>query len=119
MWSALGTVTLMMALFMLEAVICFFIVQSTEAVNILTYGGRQTCHYPLDVYPEWIRLLFSFVVPVALCLQFPVCRVLGRPLGGVVPGDWVWLTPLAGPLCYALMSLFWRAGLRRYRSTGS
>ncbi len=119
LWASFGTICLMMGLFMLEAVICFFAVQSTEIVNILTYGGRQTCQYPADVYAGWIRLLFTFLVPVVLCLQYPVCRVLGKPLAGVTPGDWVWLTPLAGPAFFGLMSLLWRWGLRHYRSTGS
>ncbi len=119
LWGAAGTVCLMMGLFLLEAVICFFAVQSTELVNTLTYGGRQTCQYPVDIYPEWIRILFTCVVPVALCLQFPVCRILGQPLAGTVPGAWVWLTPLAGPAFFGLMSLLWRLGLRHYRSTGS
>ena len=119
LWACAGTVCLMMGLFMLEAVICFFSVQSTEIVNILTYGGRQACQYPADVYADWIRKLFTFLVPVVLCLQYPVCRVLGKPLAGVTPGGWVWLTPLAGPAFFAVMSLLWRWGLRRYRSTGS
>ena len=96
LWAAAGTVFLMMGLFMLEA-----------------------CQYPIDVYPEWIRTLFMVVVPVALCLQFPVCHVLGKPLGGVTPGRWVWLTPLSGPAFFGVMALLWRWGLRHYRSTGS
>ena len=119
LWAVIGTIFLMMGLFMLEAVICFFAVQSTEFVNILTYGGRQACQYPIDVYPDWIRTLFMIAVPVALCLQFPVCHVLGKPLGGVTPGGWVWLAPLAGPAFFGLMTLLWAWGLRHYRSTGS
>ncbi len=119
LWAIAGLTALMMGLFMMEAVISIFSVQSVEMVNILTYGGRQTGQYPLDLYPEWLRITFTFVVPVALCLQYPVCHILGKPLAGVTVGDWVWLTPLAGPAFFGLISVPWRFGLRHYRSTGS
>ena len=119
LWAITGTVMLMMGLFMLEAVVCFFTVQSTEIINTLTYGGRQTCQYPIDIYPEWLRNLFTMVVPLTLCLQFPICRILKQPLAGVMPGNWVWLTPLAGAVFFFAMMLLWRAGLKHYRSTGS
>ena len=114
-----GAVALMMGLFMLEAVVTFFSVQSVEIVNVFTYGGRQTCQYPLDLYPQWLRITFLFVIPVGLCLQYPVCHILGKPLGGVTVGNWVWLTPLAGPCFLGLMGLLWKWGLKHYRSTGS
>ena len=119
LWGMAGAVFLMMGLFMLEAVVALFSVQSVEIVNVFTYGGRQTCQYPLDLYPKWLRITFTFVIPVGLCLQFPVCRVLGKPLGGVETGNWVWLAPLAGPCFLGLMGLLWKWGLKHYRSTGS
>ncbi len=118
LWSMAGTVCLMMGLFLLEAVICFVSVQSIEMVNILTYGGRQTCQYPVDIFPDFIRLLFTFVVPVALCLQYPISAVLGRPMAADCPGILLWLCPLAGPLFFLLIGMLWCAGVRRYRSTG-
>lgn len=119
LWAMAGTVCLMMGLFLLEAVICFVSVQSIEIVNSLTYGGRQTCQYPVDLYPGFIRLLFTFVVPVALCLQYPISRILGRPMAEGCLDLLLWLFPLAGPAFFLLMVLFWCAGVRRYRSTGS
>ncbi|MBR5344274.1 MAG: ABC-2 family transporter protein [Clostridia bacterium] len=119
LWGMAGAIALMMGLFMLEAVVCLFSVQSVEIVNVFTYGGRQTCQYPLDLYPQWLRITFTFVIPVGLCLQYPICHILGKSLGGVEARAWVWLSPLAGPFFLGLMWLLWRWGLRHYRSTGS
>ncbi len=119
LWGMTGTVALMMGLFMIEAVVCLFSVQSVEIVNVFTYGGRQTCQYPLDLYPDWLRTTFTYVIPIGLCLQFPVCHILGKPLAGAETGGWVWLGPAAGFVFLGLCSLAWRLGLRHYRSTGS
>ncbi|MBR3494818.1 MAG: ABC-2 family transporter protein [Clostridia bacterium] len=120
LWSAMGTGCLMMGLFLLEAVVCFFSVQSIEIVNVLTYGGRQVCQYPMDLYTGWIRTLFTAVVPIALCLQMPVSVILERQemLAGMQPG-WVWAFPLLGPCVFGLIALIWMAGVRHYRSTGT
>ena len=118
LWSMAGTICLLMGLFLIEAVVCFFSVQSIEVVNILTYGGRQACQYPIDLYPGPIRILFTCVVPIALCLHVPVSLVLGRPMFAVP--DWlVWVFPCAGLAFFALIAFLWRFGVRHYRSTGS
>ena len=118
LWSSIGTVALLMGLFLIEASVSFFTVQGIEAVNILTYGGRQVCQYPVDVYPSPIRLLFMYVAPIALCLHLPLGVILGH---SILPWpDWaVWLSPLAGFLFFALITLLWRFGVKRYQSTGS
>ncbi len=118
LWSMAGTVCLLMGLFLIEAIVCIFSVQSIEMVNVLTYGGRSACQYPIDLYPGPIRLLFTYVVPIALCLQVPVSLVLGRPMFEA-PTAAVWLFPLTGAAFAALIALLWRIGVRHYRSTGS
>ncbi len=118
LWSILGTVTLLTGLFLIEASVSFFTVQSIEAVNVLTYGGRQVCQYPADLYPGPIRLLFEYVAPIVLCLHLPVSLLLGRPM--VRAGEaLIWLCPLAGFAFFGLTALLWRFGVRHYRSTGS
>ena len=43
--SVAGTVMMLLGLFLVEATLCFLSVQSIEAVNILTYGGRVSGGY--------------------------------------------------------------------------
>jgi ABC-2 type transport system permease protein len=118
LWSSLGTVALLMGLFLVEASVTFFTVQGLEAVNVLTYGGRQTCQYPVDVFPGPIRLLFLYVAPIALTLHLPLGAILGKP---VLPWPaWaVWVSPCAGFAFFGLVTLLWRLGVRRYQSAGS
>lgn len=117
-WSILGTVALCAGLFLIEAICCFFSVKSIEAINILTYGGKTTCQYPIDIYPQPLQLLFLFVAPFALTTHVPVSYILDKPLWSANALA-AFLAPLAGFLFFFIMTFFWKLGLRKYRSTGS
>ena len=116
--TVLGSLLLLLGLFLIEATASFFSVRSIEMVNALTYGGRSTCQYPIDIYPKPLRLLFLYVAPIALCMHLPVSVMLGRPMFDV-PGWCVWAAPLAGLLFFLLMAKAWYVGVKHYRSTGS
>ncbi len=109
---------LTLGLFLIEATLCFFSVKSIEMVNVLTYGGRTTCQYPVDVFPRPLEILFTYVAPFALCMHWPVSEVLGRPMVPLATG-WFYVTPLAGVAFFALMTCVWYRGVKRYRSTGT
>lgn len=117
--STVGTVLLLLGLFLVEATMCFFSVQGIEVVNVLTYGGRTACEYPVDIYPAPIRLLFTYVAPFALCMHYPVSVILSHPMMNAP--TWVaYLSPAAGAVLFMLMALVWRyVGVKHYASTGS
>ena len=114
----LGSMLLLLGLFMIEATVSFFSVKSIEMVNILTYGGRSACQYPVDVYPGVLRFLFTYLAPFAMCMHWPVSCILGAPMMNLP--QWAYfLTPLAGVGFFALMVRIWYMGVRHYRSTGT
>ncbi len=116
--SLLGSSALFIGLFLIEAVLCFFSVKSIEMVNILTYGGRTACQYPIDIYPRPMRALFMYVAPFALTTHMPVAYLLEKPLIGEA-AHMAFVSPLSGFAVLAIMLLVWRMGVRKYRSTGS
>lgn len=118
LWSILGGSALVLALFLIEATLCFFSVKSIEMVNVLTYGGRSACQYPVDIYPRWLQLLFSVVAPFALTTHLPAAYILDKPLWGA-GATAAFIAPLSGFMLLALMTLVFYQGLRHYRSTGS
>jgi len=117
-WSVIGGSALVLGLFMIEATLCFFSVKSIEMVNVLTYGGRSTCQYPIDIYPRWLQLLFSVVAPFALTTHVPAAYILGKPLWNTGLAA-AFIAPLTGFAFLGLMILVFYRGLRHYRSTGS
>ena len=117
-WTILGGMALVCGLFLIEATLSFFSVKRIELVNILTYGGRSTCQYPIDIYPRGLQLLFTLVAPFALTTHLPASYILDKPLWGAGAG-WSLLAPLSGFAFLGLMTFVFYRGLRRYRSTGS
>ena len=109
---------LLLGLFMIEATVSFFSVKSIEMVNILTYGGRTACQYPVNVYPNVLRFLFTYLAPYAMCMHWPVSYVIGAPMVDL-PTWTYFLTPLAGVAFFAIMVRIWYSGVKHYRSTGT
>jgi len=114
-----GGVALFAGLFVLQATLAFWTVESLEAVNILTYGGEAAAEYPLNVYARWFRDFLIWGVPIGCVTYLPMLAAMGRadPLGAPP-----WLTPLAPLAGFAFLgaSLFiWGFGVRRYASAGS
>jgi ABC-2 type transport system permease protein len=108
------------ALWLLQAVLCFWSTESLELMNILTYGGYETARFPLAIYPRMLRRVFTFAVPLACTTYFPVVvAALGRadPLGAPLWAQCA--APLLGFAFLAVAAAAWRLGLRRHSSTGS
>lgn len=116
--SMLGSLLLLLGLFLIEATVSFFSVRSIEMVNVLTYGGRSACQYPVDIYPKPLRLLFTWVAPFALCMHLPVSHLLGKPMMDV-PLWCIYAAPMAGAAFFLVMARVWYAGAAHYRSSGS
>jgi len=114
-----GGACLFSGLFVLQATMCFWTIESIEIVNSATYGGVETAQFPLTIYPRWFRWIFTFVIPLATINYFPVHAILDLtdPVGSTRLIQW--MSPLAGVAFLAICLQFWRLGVRHYTSTGS
>jgi ABC-2 type transport system permease protein len=101
------------------ATITFWTVESIEAINILTYGGSELMAYPMQIYQDWMRLFFTYVVPAIFLNYYPALYFLDKPDPFHLPVWAHFLAPLAGFGVLGAGLLFWRYGLRHYQSTGS
>ena len=114
-----GGVALYYGLFVLQATLSFWTVETLEIMNVATYGSTQAGQYPLSMYRPWFRAFFTFVIPVASVNIIPARSLLaqGTPTPAVVTA--AWLSPLVGFLFLAAALQIWRLGVRYYTSTGS
>ncbi|WP_292670853.1 ABC-2 family transporter protein [Nocardioides sp.] len=106
-------------LFVTFSCIQFLTKDATEFANAFTYGGATLTQYPLTIFPREVMRSLTFVVPVAFVNWYPCLYLLGRddPFG--LPG-WLQLcSPVAAVAMVGVALLTWRAGVRRYTSTGS
>jgi ABC-2 type transport system permease protein len=112
-----STAALFYGLYILQAVVCFWSVETLELMNITTFGGLQAGQYPMTVYHPAFRYFFTLLVPIGCVAYYPLATLLQRedlPL-------WLGagLMPMAGIVFLLTAGLSWRLGIRRYCSTGS
>ncbi|GAB3464334.1 ABC transporter permease [Actinophytocola sediminis] len=128
-WSPLAVVWVVLApaaaavffgaLFVACATVAFWWIESGEIANAFTYGGRDFTSYPMTVFDGLFRRVFAYGLGFAFVAYLPALALLGQsdPLG--LP-DWLrWCSPIVAMFAAGLAALFWRTGIRHYRSTGS
>ncbi len=104
------------SIYMLGATLCFWTLEGLEVINILTDGGREMAQYPLNIYKEWVRKFFTFVIPFGTINYLPLMYILGKTEGNQII---YMLTPLLGLLFIIPCILVWNFGVKHYKSTGS
>jgi ABC-2 type transport system permease protein len=77
-------------------------------------GIFQMARYPVGLYPGWLRLALTWIVPVGLMTTVPAQALTGD----LPPGTLIGSSALAVALLLAA-SVFFRVGLRRYASASS
>lgn len=109
-----GGICLFAGLFVIYASLCFFTIEGLEFINIFTDGGREFGKYPLSIYGEGVLKFFTYIIPLALVQYYPLTYLTGR-----TDNKLFILLPLIGALFLIPCYIFWRFGLRHYKSTGS
>ncbi|NLF30894.1 MAG: ABC transporter permease [Planctomycetes bacterium] len=118
--TLIGGMCLFVGLFVLQATLSFWTIETLEVANIVTDGGRETGQYPLSVYRSWFRRFFTFVVPLAAVSYYPALAILGRPDAATHAPLWFqYAAPLIGAAFLPASLVVWRYGVRHYCSTGS
>ncbi len=80
-----------------------------ENILVIFLSMYEAGRWPVGIYPPWLRVTLTFLVPVAFAITIPVESLVGRL-------QW---TTMAGTLVLAAGFLvvsrwFWRLGLRHY-----
>jgi viologen exporter family transport system permease protein len=117
--AILGGACMFYGLFVLQATLAFWTIESLEIMNTVTYGGTETAQYPMPIYQDWFRRFFTWVVPLACVNYLPAQAILGRPDPLGAPPVLQWLSPAVGVAFLLLCLQAWKIGVRHYRSTGS
>lgn len=109
-----GGTLLFIGLFMLEASLCFFSIEDTSLVNVLTYGAKTHGKYPIDVYGKGIMRFCTYIIPYTLIQYYPLQFLLGKTR------SWQFAFYPLGIIAFLILCcLVWRFGVRHYKSCGS
>jgi viologen exporter family transport system permease protein len=107
------------AFFTLGGAMQFLTIDAAEVANAFTYGGNTFAQYPMTIYPREVVKALTFLVPIGFVNWYPSLYVLGRPDPFGLP-EWLqFASPVAAVALGLVAAWAWRAGVRRYRSTGS
>ena len=70
--------------------------------------------YPSTVYPAWLRVIVTFVIPIAVAMTVPL-----QALRGDLNGGQILLYLGIGAASFAIASQVWRFGVKRYSGASS
>jgi ABC-2 type transport system permease protein len=91
----------------------FWFVKFDNNVTILQ-ALLDTGRYPATVYPTWLRLIVTFLVPVAVATTVPLQALRGD----LSPGQ-VLLFLGVGAASFLVASRIWKAGVKKYSGASS
>ena len=118
--SILGGACLFYGLFIIQATISFWTTETLELMNTVTYGGIEAGSYPIDIYHDWFRKLFIYIIPVACVTYFPVLYITGKQDKILNAPIWFsWIAPFSGIVFLLISIRLWHYGVSHYHSTGS
>jgi len=117
--SIFGGAFLFSGLFVLQATLSFWSVQSLEVVNMVTYGGVEVAQFPVTIYDSWFRKFFIFVVPLACVNYFPAMGILNKADPLNTPNWLPWVSPIIGIVFFIMALQVFKFGVLHYKSTGS
>jgi len=91
----------------------FWFVKFDNNVTILQ-ALLDTGRYPSTIYPLWLRLIVTFVVPIAVATTVPLQALRGDL------NPWQVLLFLGiSAACFLVASRIWKAGVRKYSGASS
>jgi len=112
----LGGTVIFTGVYILQATAAFWTIEALEVANIFTHGIKEHASYPLNIYPKWITVFFTFIIPYGTVNYIPLQYLLGKIDG---TGWFYALVPLMGSLFILPCLLAWKIGVRKYSSAGS
>jgi ABC-2 type transport system permease protein len=88
---------------------CSFWFVRVDNILVIFESFMDAGRFPIDLYPGWLRITLSTVVPVGIAVTVPAQAIAGRldpvGLGGTV---------VAATIAWIFARWFWKQGLKNY-----
>jgi ABC-2 type transport system permease protein len=110
---ALTGALVMYSLWVVLAALTFWFIKFDNNVTIIQ-ALMDSGRYPVSIYPPWLRLIVTYLVPIAVATTVPVQGLRGDLNGGQVA-----LFLGIGLAAFLVATRVWRAGVRHYSGASS
>jgi viologen exporter family transport system permease protein len=70
--------------------------------------------YPVSVYPVWMRIIVTYIIPVAVATTIPL-----QALRGDLNGNQIMIFLMVAVVSFGVASRVWKSGLKRYSGASS
>jgi ABC-2 type transport system permease protein len=117
-FAVIGGVLIQMGAMIILGSLSFWTLRSGDLADIVYYDMRAFTHYPLSIFPSFIRITLTYVLPWAIINYYPSLIILQKvqTTEEFVLGI---LSPVIGILFFVLSLFVFNCGLRRYSGSGS
>ncbi len=99
---------LIYALLLVLSTLAFWFVRVDNLLAIF-WAFIDAGRFPVDIYPGWLRITMSTVIPVGIAVTVPA-----KAIAGLVDPQTVTLVLAATVAAFLISRAFWRRGLRAY-----
>jgi ABC-2 type transport system permease protein len=125
-WTPLNVVFLLISIIsgsLIQATILTFIgswtmiIVRADSLFNLAYHFLDFVRYPITIFGVGIQVFLTLVVPFALTNFYPAALILGKDTG-VIPREFGWLVPAAGPVIMYLAYRRFNSSINKYQGAG-
>lgn len=104
----------LVALIEMAVVMTIFWTKGGDGINFIRIQCQQVQRWPDFMFPDGVRRVFSFLIPILIAITFPVRFILDNQ-------EWSGLVAVvvAAIVFWLLVRTLWNWGLRRYESASS
>lgn len=117
-FAVIGGIFMQCGAMIIMGSISFWTLRSKRIGSMLYYDLRGLTQHPLTIYPKWIKIILSYVVPWAFINYYPAMIILNKYQ---TTSDYIHglIAPFVGIGFFFLALFVFRRGLNRYSGAGS
>ena len=115
----LSSMVILSSLYLIVSTLAIFVIDVSALEHVLNELVKKYMIYPINIYGLAASFVFTFIIPIGFVAYYPGAYMLDKtqqltfnPMLGV-------LTPVIAAFWAAAALLFWRFGVRNYKSTGT
>ena len=115
--SVIGGALIFSSITIFSCAISFWTFDSQFFYRLVKQGTRQLLWYPMDIYNKIIRIVLTFVYPLAFVSYYPSLVIFDKDTQGV-PAAFCCRSILIGLVLCSLAVGLWHIGVKKYEGSG-